>query len=125
MSLWTKSYDVTIQKLSACTYTWYTCFSKFYKMKFVNLVEICLWLHLVVKGLKQAMTFTQYAEKKCTSVLRGRNCRFWSHLAVFRTESQYFFSNMYRSRLCIKRFFIYKKKTPSYCVKASLAGVFT
>ena len=28
------------------------CFSKFYKMKFGNLVEICLWLHLAVKGLK-------------------------------------------------------------------------
>ena len=25
------------------------CFSKFYKMKFVNVVEICLWLHLAVK----------------------------------------------------------------------------
>ena len=29
------------------------CFSKFYKMKFGNLVEICLWLHLAVKGLIQ------------------------------------------------------------------------
>ena len=27
------------------------CFSKFYKMKFGNLVEICLWLHVAVKGL--------------------------------------------------------------------------
>ena len=27
------------------------CFSKCYKMKFANLVEICLWLHLAVKGL--------------------------------------------------------------------------
>ena len=27
------------------------CFSKLYKMKFGNLVEICLWLHLAVKGL--------------------------------------------------------------------------
>ena len=27
------------------------CFSKSYKMKFANLVEICLWLHLAVKGL--------------------------------------------------------------------------
>ena len=26
-------------------------FSKFYKMKFGNLVEICFWLHLAVKGL--------------------------------------------------------------------------
>ena len=29
------------------------CFSKFYKMKFGNLVEICLWLRLAVKGLIQ------------------------------------------------------------------------
>ena len=28
------------------------CFSKFYRMKFANLVEICLWLHLAVKGLR-------------------------------------------------------------------------
>ena len=28
------------------------CFTKFYKMKFKNLVEICLCLHLAVKGLK-------------------------------------------------------------------------
>ena len=28
-----------------------TCFPKFYKMKFANLLEICLWLHLEVKGL--------------------------------------------------------------------------
>ena len=27
------------------------CFSKLYKMKFANLLEICLWLHLAVKGL--------------------------------------------------------------------------
>ena len=35
-------------KLSACTFTW--CYSKFYT-KFGNLVELCLWLHLAVKGL--------------------------------------------------------------------------
>ena len=28
------------------------CFSKFHKMKFGNLVEICFWLNLAVKGLK-------------------------------------------------------------------------
>ena len=27
------------------------CFSEFYKMKFGNLVEICFWLNLAVKGL--------------------------------------------------------------------------
>ena len=27
------------------------CFSKLYKMKFANLLKICLWLHLAVKGL--------------------------------------------------------------------------
>ena len=37
--------------LSTCTYTWPICFSKFYWMKFANLLEICLWLHLAVKGL--------------------------------------------------------------------------
>ena len=28
-----------------------SCLSKFYEMKFGNLVEICLWTHLAVKGL--------------------------------------------------------------------------
>ena len=28
------------------------CFSKFHKIKFGNLVEICFWLNLAVKGLK-------------------------------------------------------------------------
>ena len=28
------------------------CFSKFHKIKFGNLVEICFWLNLVVKGLR-------------------------------------------------------------------------
>ena len=28
------------------------CFSKFHKMKFGNLVEICFWLNLAVKGLR-------------------------------------------------------------------------
>ena len=28
-----------------------TCFSKFHKVKFGNLVEICFWLNLAVKGL--------------------------------------------------------------------------
>ena len=32
------------------------CFSKFYKMKFGNLVEICLWLHLAVKELRDKAT---------------------------------------------------------------------
>ena len=29
------------------------CFSKFYKIKFGNLVEICFWLNLAVKGLME------------------------------------------------------------------------
>ena len=29
-----------------------TCFSKFHNMKFGNLVGICFWLNLVVKGLR-------------------------------------------------------------------------
>ena len=28
------------------------CFTKFHKMKFRNMVEICFWLNLAVKGLK-------------------------------------------------------------------------
>ena len=38
-------------KLSACTFTGCYCFSQFWKMKFGNLVETCLWPHLAVKGL--------------------------------------------------------------------------
>ena len=30
------------------------CFSKFHKMKFGHLVEICSWLNLAVKGLNNA-----------------------------------------------------------------------
>ena len=49
LSLWTKSYDVTIQMKDLCLY--------FHMMLFVcqnfrNLVEICLWPHLAVKGLR-------------------------------------------------------------------------
>ena len=46
-----KTYDVTIQ-MKALSLYFHICFSKFYKMKFENLVEICLWLHLAVKGLR-------------------------------------------------------------------------
>ena len=45
-------------KLSACTVICLMMlfvFSKFYKMKFVNLVEIFVWPHLAVKGLKIVM----------------------------------------------------------------------
>ena len=38
--------------LLACTFTWYYLFFKFHKIKFGNLVEICFWLNLAVKGLK-------------------------------------------------------------------------
>ena len=34
------------------------CYSKFHKMKFENLVEICFWLNLAVKGLRNS--FWQY-----------------------------------------------------------------
>ena len=37
------------------------CFSKFYKMKFGHLVEICLWLHLALKGLN--------------SIIYGNSCK--------------------------------------------------
>ena len=46
-----KTYDVTIQMKALCLY-FHICFSKFYKMKFENLVQICLWPHLAVKGLR-------------------------------------------------------------------------
>ena len=59
-----KSCDVTIQMKAFCLYLQILFFKilqneiwksgrnlpKFYKMKFGNLVEICLWLHLAVKG---------------------------------------------------------------------------
>ena len=32
------------------------CLSKFWKMKFANLVEICLWPHLAVKGLTRLVS---------------------------------------------------------------------
>ena len=32
-----------------------TCFSKFHKLKFGNLVEICFWLNLAVKGLNEIL----------------------------------------------------------------------
>ena len=35
-----------------------TCYSNFHKMKFENLVEICFWLNLAVKGLRNS--FWQY-----------------------------------------------------------------
>ena len=31
------------------------CYSKFHKMKFENLVEICVWLNLAVKGLRNSI----------------------------------------------------------------------
>ena len=34
------------------------CFSKLYTMKFANLLEICLWLHLAVKGLSHCTCIT-------------------------------------------------------------------
>ena len=37
------------------------CFSKLYKMKLANLVEIFLWLHLAVKGL----SFLHYVHDAC------------------------------------------------------------
>ena len=45
---WDRSNETFLPVLSHGT----ICFSKFEKMKFGNLVEICLWLHLAVKGLR-------------------------------------------------------------------------
>ena len=49
-----KSYDVAIQMKAHYLYLHMVllfCFSKFHKMKFGHLVEICFWLNLAVKGL--------------------------------------------------------------------------
>ena len=57
------------------------CFSKFYKMKFANLVEICLWLHLAVKGLMiiSLLLITLSLDK--VGILLGENwC--WSPLGL-------------------------------------------
>ena len=50
-----KSYDVTIQMKALCLYSHMVLFvfSKFHKMKFGHLVEICFWLNLAVKGLNK------------------------------------------------------------------------
>ena len=50
-----KSYDVTALKKSSLPVLLHgaICFLKFYKMKLGHLVEIYLWLHLEVKGLKE------------------------------------------------------------------------
>ena len=56
----TKSYDVTIQMKALCLYSYIhgaIHFSKFHKMKFGNLVEICFWPNLAVKGLKPLRRF--------------------------------------------------------------------
>ena len=47
-----KSYDVTILMKALCMYCT-TCFSKFHRIKFGNLVKICFWLNLAVKGSNQ------------------------------------------------------------------------
>ena len=48
-----KSYDVTIHLKALCLYlqNGVMFFSKFHKIKSGNLVEICFWLNLAVKGL--------------------------------------------------------------------------
>ena len=42
-------------KLSACTYTWCYLFVKISQNEFENLVEICFWLNLAVKGLTNSI----------------------------------------------------------------------
>ena len=49
--MWMKSYDVTIQMKPLCLYFHVMLFVFQHFTKFGNLVEICLWLHLAVKGL--------------------------------------------------------------------------
>ena len=58
--MWTKSYDLTIQMKALCLNSNMVLFvvQNFYKMKFGNLVEICLWLDLAVKGLKEGINDT-------------------------------------------------------------------
>ena len=41
------SNEISSVVLSPCA----ICFSKFHKMKFGNLLDICFWLNLAVKGL--------------------------------------------------------------------------
>ena len=48
-------------KLSACTYTWCYLFVKIFDNEIWNLVEICLWPHLAVKGLRAAWIYLQHA----------------------------------------------------------------
>ena len=61
MTLRTKSYDVTIQMKALCLYLHMVLFvSKFEKMKLGHLVEICFWLNLEVKGLKEVRIHITY-----------------------------------------------------------------
>ena len=52
-----KSYDVTFQMKALCLYLHIVLFVfQNFKMKFGNLVEICFWLNLAVKGLIITLT---------------------------------------------------------------------
>ena len=57
LSLWTKSYDVTIQIVLTHVAI---CFSEFEKMKLWHLVEICFWLNLAVKRLNEVCLHITY-----------------------------------------------------------------
>ena len=52
------------------------CFSKFHKMKFGNLVEICFWLNLSVKGLRTPLCklIIWYEEDLPGPLLIGQRC---------------------------------------------------
>ena len=60
------------------------CFLKFDKMKFGHLVEICLWLNLAVKGLKEYM-WVQSGTSCLTCVGLERLCgvRLKEHVMMF------------------------------------------
>ena len=49
------------------------CFSKLYKMKFANLLKICLWLHLAVKGLIKCMEYGWLEDGYFTKITNRSN----------------------------------------------------
>ena len=70
-------------KLSACSYWGAIYFSKFHKMKFGNLVEICFWLNLAMKGLMKVTfqlilglkrKFKRFKEKSEHISVEKRSC---------------------------------------------------
>ena len=62
------------------------CCPKFYKMKFGNLVEICLWLDLAVKGLKindtvdtKGGTLKVHVHVRCIIIINIININYYNY----------------------------------------------